>query len=663
MISSASPRIGVIRDRSSRIPSLTDRSGASGCGRRVSLNRRTRVGGVGFEKNQHRIEAAQLAEPLENLRELRQEIPLAHVDDDSHLLDAAAAQRELRQSRESASSEDCRRRNTRDLRARGWPETFPNPDSPVSTMNGWLSRAGWRRSGLPGSRCPGRFTALPQARALLPRRPAARGVAARRPPPATAARVAERLLEPRRKLARRMMAARAQQLVSRRDLDENGNAPPRRNRHADHRHAQAQNLEKLVVQPEPFVLARGIPSFQLHDQLDALGRSRRGDAEQILDVDHAEPAQLHVMPRELRAGADQDRFGAPPDVDRVVGDQSMAADDQVEGTFALADAAVADDQHAEAENIHQHGVHARSCSASQSSRIDVSLAIAIGVATGVLSSGRFARSASTTTSAGGVKPPVMSTQGKSSVSASRSDGERGRGLQAFEIADLALAENQHAPRFQVLVKAGQRQPGLLDVGAGDPAVEAGGAGQDLEGRPTDSGRLPSSAPTVTPGSGRHRGSGRSRVAVQARLGDTVDATSRVRSARSPFRPASARRSAWRYRTLIDVRSGSRKMTSAVVRGRSPARRRQPTSAGSPGARRGKSSASAARRAAGVRRGPARGSAARRRAPRAAALPSLPLAFHLFAPAARSCRPPAPATAPTLPSCRPRAGTSRPARAG
>ena len=41
MISSAIPRMAFSRDRSSRIPSLADRPCASGCGRRVSLNRRT----------------------------------------------------------------------------------------------------------------------------------------------------------------------------------------------------------------------------------------------------------------------------------------------------------------------------------------------------------------------------------------------------------------------------------------------------------------------------------------------------------------------------------------------------------------------------------------------------------------------------------------------
>ena len=56
-------------------------------------------------------------------------------------------------------------------------------------------------------------------------------------------------------------------------------------------------------------------------------------------------------------------------------------------------------------------------SASESSRIDVNFAIAAGVATGVLSNGSPARSATNATSGGGAKPPVISTQGKSSVSA------------------------------------------------------------------------------------------------------------------------------------------------------------------------------------------------------------------------------------------------------
>ena len=120
------------------------------------------------------------------------------------------------------------------------------------------------------------------------------------------------------------------------------------------RHPQSEDLEELVVQAEALIFPVRIPPFKLHDELDALRGSRRRDAEQILDVDHPEAAQLHVMPRQIRTGPDQDRLGSAADVDRVVGDQPMPADDQVEGALALADAALADDQHAEAENVHQH---------------------------------------------------------------------------------------------------------------------------------------------------------------------------------------------------------------------------------------------------------------------------------------------------------------------
>ena len=111
-----------------------------------------------------------------------------------------------------------------------------------------------------------------------------------------------------------------------------------------------------VVEPEPIVFALRIPAFELHDELDALRRPRRRDAEQIAEVDEAEPAHFHVMPRQLRAAADDDRRRAAADLDGVVGDEPMAAHDQVERALALADAALPDHQHAEAENVEQHAV-------------------------------------------------------------------------------------------------------------------------------------------------------------------------------------------------------------------------------------------------------------------------------------------------------------------
>ena len=87
-IRSAIARMALSFCRSSVIPSVTDRSGASGCGRRVSLNRRTsaewlasRKISVGFTRG------VRLQLPVD-ARKLRQEAALAHVDDDRHLVEA-----------------------------------------------------------------------------------------------------------------------------------------------------------------------------------------------------------------------------------------------------------------------------------------------------------------------------------------------------------------------------------------------------------------------------------------------------------------------------------------------------------------------------------------------------------------------------------------------
>src|SRR5438067_6351398 len=73
--------------------------------------------------------------------------------------------------------------------------------------------------------------------------------------------VAERLLEAVGERARRMMAAAAQELIARGDFDEDGDVPAGRDRHADERDPEAENLVERIVEPEPFVLTRRIPAF------------------------------------------------------------------------------------------------------------------------------------------------------------------------------------------------------------------------------------------------------------------------------------------------------------------------------------------------------------------------------------------------------------------
>jgi hypothetical protein len=124
----------------------------------------------------------------------------------------------------------------------------------------------------------------------------------------------------------------------------------------DHRNPQSEQLEEGLVEAEPVVVAVRVPALELHHQFDALRAARRRDAEQIAQVDHAEAADFHVMAGQLRGAADDDRRGASPHLHRIVGHETMATDDEIERALALADAALTDNEHPEAQNVHQHAV-------------------------------------------------------------------------------------------------------------------------------------------------------------------------------------------------------------------------------------------------------------------------------------------------------------------
>jgi hypothetical protein len=276
-----------------------------------------------------------------------------------------------------------------------------------------------------------------------------------------------------------VVTARPEQLVARRDFDEDRNVAAGRHRHADQRHAQPEDLVEHIVQPKPLVLARRIPSFELHDQLDPLRRSRRRDAEQFFDVDDAESAQLHVMAGQLRTGADQDRLLPAAHFDRVVGHQSMAADNEIQRAFALADAALARNQHAQPEDVHQHGVQ----NGSLGERILENRAQ-------LRDRGRRRRGGFQQRHA---RPLRLDHELHRRCKSARyqdarkveREGEPERGhprgdVEALQVPDFALAEDQDPSALQVLVETGQREACFLDVRAGDDSIEAVGAREQVE---------------------------------------------------------------------------------------------------------------------------------------------------------------------------------------
>src|SRR5262245_18020455 len=138
-------------------------------------------------------------------------------------------------------------------------------------------------------------------------------------------------------------------------------------------------------------------------------------------------------------------------------------------------------------------------SASESSRIDDSFAIAVGVATAVLSSGSRARSASRTSSTGGAKPPVMRTQGKSSVSASRIAEMRAAASRLSRYRISLSPKIRTRPALRYSWKPASARPVFWMWGLVMTRSRPSTPARISSGRPNASGRLRSSPPTVTPG--------------------------------------------------------------------------------------------------------------------------------------------------------------------
>ena len=85
----------------------------------------------------------------------------------------------------------------------------------------------------------------------------------------------------------------------------------------------------------------------------------RRDAEELANVEHAEPADLDVMAQELRRPAEDEPRRPPVAPDDVVGDEPVSAHDELERALALADAALSEQQNADAEHVDQHAVQLR----------------------------------------------------------------------------------------------------------------------------------------------------------------------------------------------------------------------------------------------------------------------------------------------------------------
>src|SRR5262249_26457245 len=127
---------------------------------------------------------------------------------------------------------------------------------------------------------------------------------------------------------------------------------------------RAQDGVIRVLEPEPVVLLLVVPLDELHDDVDALSLAHARHTEQILDVEHAEPADLDVMPEQIGGSADDPGPAGPAALDHDVGDEAVAAEHELERALALADAALAKNEHAHPVDVDEDSVQRRGRSES-----------------------------------------------------------------------------------------------------------------------------------------------------------------------------------------------------------------------------------------------------------------------------------------------------------
>jgi len=122
-------------------------------------------------------------------------------------------------------------------------------------------------------------------------------------------------------------------------------------------HAVAQILCIIFLQAQPVVLAVPVPLLEVDLQVDGLAVADAADAEQGLDIDDPDAAQLDEVLGDRRRCADEGHLTHTPDLDDIVRHQPVAALDQLQGSLGLADATVAGQQEPDAVNIDQDAVH------------------------------------------------------------------------------------------------------------------------------------------------------------------------------------------------------------------------------------------------------------------------------------------------------------------
>src|SRR5712692_9511660 len=123
----------------------------------------------------------------------------------------------------------------------------------------------------------------------------------------------------------RVVPLQREQVVAGGDLDDGGQVAAGAHRHDEQRHLGVEHAVLLLLDAQAVVLDAIVPLDQLHHHLDLLAVAYRRHAEQVLDVDDADPADLHVVLVVFQAAPVHRAALLLLQVDDVVRDQAVAA--------------------------------------------------------------------------------------------------------------------------------------------------------------------------------------------------------------------------------------------------------------------------------------------------------------------------------------------------
>ena len=155
-------------------------------------------------------------------------------------------------------------------------------------------------------------------------------------------------------------AAQLQNHISHRGFDQHGDiaAGFDLNDHLAHRNAQYVLRQRLIGNAVVFTL-QSFAANQMNDHLKPHLAAHGRLAKNRLDVEQADAAHFEQILQQVRAAALDDGLVDAGEFNRVIGNQAMAARNQLQPELAFAKPRLAGNHHAHAQNVHEHAVHRR----------------------------------------------------------------------------------------------------------------------------------------------------------------------------------------------------------------------------------------------------------------------------------------------------------------